>query len=296
MTVGDAVVRVSRRTGHLSGWNVAGRELITRPMRLHLTTPLVDNHQQEYDDLWEPRHFGALQEHLRDLTVDRTEGGVVIEAATQVAPPVFDFGMRVTYRYVVTASGTVTVTVSGTPYGDYRDIVQVIGVELGVDPGLRRADWYGRGPGESYPDSTAATAIGRWQADVDEMFFPYVMPQDTGKHLDTRWFALTDRQGRGLFVQGDEPLAFSAWPHSGEAITSARHRTDLVVDPDAVTVNIDHAVLGLGSNSWGSEVLDSYRIRFEDFRYTFTFAPVASGDVDPADLDRYRLHADREGA
>lgn len=61
MTVRDAVVRVSRRTGHLSGWNVAGRELITRPMRLHLTTPLVDNHQQEYDDLWEPRHFAPCR-------------------------------------------------------------------------------------------------------------------------------------------------------------------------------------------------------------------------------------------
>jgi evolved beta-galactosidase subunit alpha len=286
----DGEVRVDRRTGLLTGWTSAGHELVTRPLRAHLHKPLIDNHQQEHDELWAPRHLDVLQEHLRDLRVRESDEGVVIEADSTIAPPVFDIGMRCHYRYVVTAAGTVKVTISGEPYGDYRDIVPVIGAELGVDPELRNVRYYGRGPGENYPDSRSATTIGRWATTVDEMVFPYVAPQDTGNHEDVRWFTLTDRHGRGLFVQAaGAPLSFSAWPFSAQALDAARHRTDLVTDPDAVTVNIDHQVLGLGSNSWGSEVLDSYRVRFESFTYSFVLAPIGTGDCDPAELDRFDL-------
>ena len=42
-------------------------------------------------------------------------------------------------------------------------------------------------------------------------------------------------------------------------------------------MNINSAVLGLGSNSWGSEVLDSYRLRFADNDFSFSFVPIHSG-------------------
>ncbi len=289
VTTDDGAVTVDKRTGRLASWVSGGRELVARPLRVHLHKPLIDNHQQEHDELWAPRHLDIMQEHLRDLRVTTTDGAVVVEADTTLAPPVLDLGMRCRYRYVITPAGTVQVTISGEPYGDYRDIVPVLGAELGVDPELRHVTYYGRGPGENYPDSRASTTIGRYAATVDDMAFPYVVPQDTGNHEDVRWFVLTDRQGRGLFVQAAAPLSFSAWPYSAEAITAATHRTDLAADPDAVTVNIDHRVLGLGSNSWGSEVLDSYRVRFEGFSYSFAMAPIATGDCDPAQLDRFDL-------
>ena len=49
--------------------------------------------------------------------------------------------------------------------------------------------------------------------------------------------------------------------YSCEAIDNAKHVYDLVKG-DTVTVNINDQLLGLGSNSWGSEVLDSYRDPF----------------------------------
>ena len=47
-------------------------------------------------------------------------------------------------------------------------------------------------------------------------------------------------------------------------------------------MNINDKILGLGSNSWGSEVLDSYRIRFERFGFEFSLRPLASADLTQA--------------
>jgi evolved beta-galactosidase subunit alpha len=215
----------------------------------------------------------------------RVDGdSVFADARTRMAPPSAGWSLELLTRYEVRPDGTLRVEVSGEPDG-YDDLVQVIGVDLGVAKRFRRASWYGRGPGENYPDSRQAALLGRYEADVAELSVDYVFPQDTGNRGDVRWFALRDRKGAGLFVAGEERLNASAWPWSAATIEAARHRYDLVEDPRSVTLNLDHRLLGLGSNSWGQEILDSHRVRLEPFRFAFTLAPL-TGEVDPGELWR----------
>ena len=115
------------------------------------------------------------------------------------------------------------------------------------------------------------------------MFTPYVMPQDCANREGTRWVALRSSHGDGLVVTrpsnaASNPFSFSAWPYSCEAIDNAKHVYDLVKG-DTVTVNINDQLLGLGSNSWGSEVLDSYRTRFESFSFEVSLRPLTSADL-----------------
>lgn len=135
---------------------------------------------------------------------------------------------------------------------------------------MRNVEW-----GENYPDSKAANTIGFWETTVDDMITPYVVPQDYGNRGDTRWMAITDDAGVGLHVSrpsADAGFHFSAWPYTEKDLDESAHRTDLV-ERDTVTLNLNDQVMGLGSNSWGSEVLDSYRTRFESFDYSFTLRP-----------------------
>lgn len=269
-------------TGRLLTWRGAGRDLVARSPKLQMWKPLIDNHQQEHDALWHPRHLQIMQESTRGIRIEHGEGRVTIVVDTTLAPPVLDFGMRATYRWDLFDDGTARLTMSGTPYGDYRDIVPKIGVDLGMPVDCDQVEFYGRGPGENYSDSQASQVVGRYETTVADMFTPYVVPQDCANHQDVRWVMHKDRHGRGLVFSAEEtPLNWSAWPYTCAQIDAARHVTDLVPDPEAVTVNIDHAVLGLGSNSWGSEVLDTYRVRFEEFSYSFLMAPLNAGDVDP---------------
>ncbi|MNE29979.1 Evolved beta-galactosidase subunit alpha [compost metagenome] len=52
----------------------------------------------------------------------------------------------------------------------------------------------------------------------------------------------------------------------------AQHINELQ-ESDYLTLNLDDQILGLGSNSWGSEVLDSYRVYLSPFSYGFTLVP-----------------------
>lgn len=269
-------------TGRLLSWRGAGRDLVTRSPRLQMWKPLIDNHQQEHDTLWHPRHLQIMQESTRDVRVERGENQVTVVVETRLAPPVFDVGMRVTYRWELFGDGAARLSATGTPYGDYRDIVPKIGIDLGMPTDCDQVEFYGRGPGENYADSCTSQVVGRYRSTVEDMFTPYVVPQDCANHQDVRWVVHKDRHGRGLVFAAEETtLNWSAWPYTCEQIDAARHVTDLVPDTEALTVNIDHAVLGLGSNSWGSEVLDAHRVRFEAFSYSFLMLPLNTGDLDP---------------
>ena len=151
--------------------------------------PLVDNHAQEYDSLWKDNFIDVMQTSTRNVSWKQDDNAVVVTVSQRIAPPVRAFGMRVELVYTVLPSGRVDLKVSGEPYGDYSDIIPRIGISFEV-PGCDRAvEWYGHGPGENYPDSLRANPVGHYRTTVDDMFTPYVMPQDCANREGTRWVA-----------------------------------------------------------------------------------------------------------
>jgi evolved beta-galactosidase subunit alpha len=85
-----------------------------------------------------------------------------------------------------------------------------IGWQMRLPGELDQVRWFGRGPGESYIDSKTATRIGMYEGTVDDLYFPYVYPQDNGNRTDTRWVTLTNAEGVGLLAAGEPTLDFSA--------------------------------------------------------------------------------------
>lgn len=265
--------------GRLTRWTGAGRELVVRSPHVSFWKPVVDNHHQENARLWAPRFMDQMRTSYRQVEAWQEEGQVRVRVRQDVAPVAWDFGMRVLMDWTVTGDGAALLTVAGEPYGPYRDLIPRIGVELGVPKDLSLVEYYGAGPGESYPDSKSAALVARWRTTVDDMVTPYVRPQDYGNRTGVRWAALRDASGHGLAVHAvGEHLHLAAWPYSTETLESATHLGDLEPDPEAITVHLNHRVLGLGSNSWGSEVLDSYRVRFERFSYSMCLRPITAGE------------------
>ncbi|MBS3048049.1 beta-galactosidase subunit alpha [Enterobacter mori] len=270
--------RISKVTGKLCSWQVNGEENITREPKINFFKPMIDNHKQEYEGLWQPNHLQIMQEHLRGFEVEQQDDAIVITTRTLIAPPVFDFGMRCTYRWRIAADGQINVELSGERYGDYPHIIPCIGFTLGINGEFDQVSYYGRGPGENYPDSQQASTIDLWHTTVDEMFENYPFPQNNGNRQQVRWATLANRRGSGLLVVPEQPIHFSAWHYTAENIHAAQHCNELRRGDD-ITLNLDHQVLGLGSNSWGSEVLDTWRVWFRPFRYGFTLLPLEGGQT-----------------
>lgn len=268
--------------GSLLSWTRAGRPLVVRPPEVSFWKPVIDNHHREYQDLWRPRHFEGFRTSTRSVTVARKGSGVDVEVYQDTGPPGWDIGMRLALNWSIRNDGTVRLRVTGRPHGPYRDVVPRIGLDVGVAGDLDGVEYYGHGPGESYPDSRSAGLVARWSSSVLGMVTPYVRPQDYGNRVGVRWFALRSADGTGLSAYAhEEHLNVSAWPYTLQTLDDATHLDQLASDPDVITWNLDHRVLGLGSNSWGSEVLDSYRVRFEEFSYALDLRSIGPGE-DPA--------------
>jgi len=267
----------SKVNGKLTSWLVNGEELIKSEPKLNFFKPMIDNHKQEHDGYWEPAHLQIMQEHFRTLDVEQVDGKIEITTTSIIAPPVFDFGMRCEYRYQINAEGQLNIELSGERYGDYPHVIPVIGLDLGINGDFDQVKYYGRGPEENYQDSKQANMIDVYQSTVADMFENYPFPQNNGNRQHVRWAALTNRNGTGLLVKPQQELNFSAWFYTNQNLHEAQHTIELEKS-GYITLNLDHKLMGLGSNSWGSEVLDSYRVYMDEFRYGLTLMPLQAGD------------------
>ncbi|WP_367300187.1 beta-galactosidase subunit alpha [Hafnia alvei] len=275
-----------RLSGELVSWLADGEEIVGRAPHLTFFKPTIDNHKQEFEGLWQPYHIHLMQHHFRAMRCFSQGEDQVIEIDSVVAPPVFDFGMRCTYRWRVTPAGHVTLDLSGTPYGNYQAIIPKIGLDFGISKRFKQVEYYGRGPGENYGDSCQSNLIGHYRQPVESLFENYPFPQDNGNRQEVRWLSVEDERGNGIFIQPRKPINFSLWPYSAEMLQQAQHINELEAC-DYLTLNLDDQILGLGSNSWGSEVLDSFRVYFKPFQYGFTMVPFRKVETATSELAKY---------
>ena len=275
-----------RLSGELVSWLVDGEEIVGRAPHLTFFKPTIDNHKQEFEGLWQPYHVHLMQHNFRTMRHFSQGEDTVVEITSTIAPPVFDFGMRCTYQWRITPAGHVSLDLSGTPYGNYQAIVQKIGLDFGISTRFKQVEYYGRGPGENYADSCQSNLIGHYRQPVETLFENYPFPQDNGNRQDVRWLSVEDEKGNGIFIQPSKPINFSLWPYSAEMLQQAQHINELEKG-DYLTLNLDDQILGLGSNSWGSEVLDSFRVYLKPFHYGFTMVPFSKAQVETVDLAKY---------
>ena len=177
-----------------------------------------------------------------------------------------------TQRYVLQPSGELVVENHVRLADDITDPPR-IGVDLVLRPALEQLAWYGRGPWENYSDRKAGTQVGIYESSVTQEYVPYIMPQEHGHKTDVRWLRLTDDQGRGLQVNGEPTLDFSASHYTDEALYAARHTVDL--QPQAeVILHLDAAQRGLGTASCGPDTLERYRLLEHEYRFTYRLSAI----------------------
>ncbi|TNV22747.1 beta-galactosidase subunit alpha [Buttiauxella sp. B2] len=275
-----------RLSGELVSWLVGGEEIVGRAPHLTFFKPTIDNHKQEFEGLWQPYHMHLMQHNFRAMRHYSQGEDEIIEIDSVIAPPVFDFGMRCTYRWRITPAGHVTLDLSGRPYGNYQAIIPKIGLDFGISKRFKQVEYYGRGPGENYGDSCQSNLIGHYRQPVESLFENYPFPQDNGNRQQVRWLSVEDEKGNGIFIQPSKPINFSLWPYSAEMLQQAQHINELEAS-DYLTLNLDDQILGLGSNSWGSEVLDSFRVYLKPFEYGFTMVPFRKAEVATVCLAKY---------
>ena len=187
---------------------------------------------------------------------------------------------RLNLSYVINNKGAVKVTQKMAA----ADSVKVspmfrFGMRMRMPKSFGTLEYYGRGPIENYADRNHGTPIGLYRQSVDEQFYPYIRPQETGTKTDIRWWKLLNAAGVGLRFVADAPFSASALHYTIESLDDGwvkrQSHSPEVKPSDLTDFCIDKRQMGLGCvNSWGRWPLPEYQLPYGDYEFSFVMTPV----------------------
>ena len=263
--------RFGRRSGALEAYEADGRRLLAGALAPNFWRAPIDNDRGN----GMPKTLGVWREAgprrtVKSVAAEQPSPGVVRVTSEATLP-----AGSSPYRnvYTVRGDGAIEVESHFTPGGELP-VLPRFGMQLRVPGELASVEWFGRGPHENYWDRNTGAAVGRYRAPVDELFFPYMLPQESGNRTDVRWVSFTDRAGWGLKATGLPLLYFSAWHFAAEELERRKHPSEIVRSGD-ITVNLDYRQMGVGGDdSWGAWPHKEYQLPAQAYQYRFRLEPV----------------------
>lgn len=181
-------------------------------------------------------------------------------------------GFSEVYEYRINGDGTIALHHILEPEGPMPALLPRIGLTMTLIDPLQQVKWYGRGPEENYPDRKTGYAIGIYENNVDDMFEPYLIPQDCGLRCDNRWLAMSNKSGLGLRFAMDEPFNFNAYHYSTDNLTKAVYTYQLQKQ-DGITLNLDYNTTGVGCTA--CYVLPGYQVKPARYERHLTIKPIS---------------------
>ncbi len=211
---------------------------------------------------------------------NKVENGQVIVSAAYEMPAV---SAKLYLTYVISNGGAVKVTqkMEADKSAKVANLFR-FGMQLQMPKEFDHILYYGKGPEENYSDRNTAAPIGKYCQSVDEQFYPYIRPQETGSKTEVRWWQLMNRGGKGLKFIGEAPFTASALNYSIESLDDGPHKdqrhSQLVPKVDYTNFCIDKVQMGLGCvTSWGAMPIEKYRLPYGDYEFSFMILPVQHG-------------------
>ena len=172
--------------------------------------------------------------------------------------------------WTIFPDGTIELEQEIIPNGPMPDMLQKIGLQFELPKHFAKVEWYGRGPFENYPDRKTGAKVGLYQSNADEMYDPYIFPQDYGNRSDVRWLKVENEKGNGLMIRGNELLNFSLHKFTTDNLDRAIYTYQLEDSPNTI-LNVDYEVSGVGGTA--IRQLQRYRVQPRAVNYKLTIKP-----------------------
>ncbi|HNT77092.1 MAG TPA: glycoside hydrolase family 2 TIM barrel-domain containing protein [Anaerolineae bacterium] len=267
----DFVLIFEQETGRLVLWQHGGHTMINAGPTLNLWRAPTDNDARRLASLWRAAGLDQLTEQLDTFTMDQVSPQIVrvtLAMNTSLA------GLTSQYVYTIYGAGDIILKHT-TRLPEGLPPLPRIGVKLTLPGEYENFTWYGRGPHENYSDRKSGAWMDIYRSTVSDEYVPYIKPQEHGNKCDTRWAALTDEHGAGLLVAGYPTFEVSAHHFTAHDLADARHTHELK-PRNEITLNVDFAQSGLGSEACGPGTLPQYQLTAREYKYCLRLRPLAA--------------------
>ncbi len=272
------VVEISKSTGYISSYKIAGKELISESLKPNFWRATTDNdfgnRMQENSKALKNAGKNAK---LKDISMTKGDGAYIVKATLSLE------GVNANYdlTYTISSGAKIKVDVNYEALDEKAPELPRFGMVMALPKAVQNFSYFGRGPWENYSDRNTSSFIGHYSSDVEEQYFAYIRPQENGNKTDVRWVKLVDNDFTGIKIIGEQPLSVSALPFSTEDIDpgmskNQKHTTDVKFS-DKVYLSIDLAQRGVGGdNSWGALPHKQYRLLDKKYQYSYFILPIIS--------------------
>ena len=268
-------VTISKATGLVTYLDVNGKPLFEEgyTLRPDFWRPATDNDfgaetQKKLSAWYNP----AMElKSFKQLSNNSAEAVLYI-AATDAT---------LTLTYTLSNSGELCIEqdLKVNPDAEHKPLLMRYGMELQLCKDFKHIEFYGKGPNENYIDRNSADNIGLYKQSVEEQYYPYIRPQESGNKTDVRYMELRNDMGIGVRIEGLQPLNISAMPYRSEdldpGLTKKQMHYSDIEPRREIVLHIDLAQRGLGGDdSWGAQPHDKYRLTAESYSYGYIIRPI----------------------
>lgn len=268
---------INKKTGYIETYQKDGISLLETPLVLNFWRAETENDEayrkakkQENELDW----MNAWKTfEVNNTTVKNIQKGkTLITINGVITKP----KANITLQYTFVANGYVKIDYAVTIASNQPNVPK-IGMSFDISKQYNAVTYYGKGPQANYVDRNTAAKVGLYNADANNMNYEYIYPEENGNRMETRWFALKNKSGKGILIKGDKPLNFSVSPYSIDNLQTAKHTYELK-NRNVFSVNIDAKQTGVGGdNTWSAiaEPHKEYLITPGNYSYSFYLIPIS---------------------
>jgi beta-galactosidase len=280
----------SQTDGRLQSMQYKGKELLQQGPRLNVWRAPLANEQDDWttysvnvipkpegygnqiSTAWYALGLNKMKYLLETFNHSETDGKVKVHVHEialfgNTDKAGFDNDMV----YIISQDGTIQIDHAINPSGKMPVWLPRIGTAWVLNKELQQVEWLGRGPQENYPDRKTGYRIGRYKSTVEEMFVPYLLPEDCGLRTDNQWVRLLNSEGTGLEFYANQVFNFNCYNYTTENLSKSKYTYQLTKS-DGLTFNFDYQTTGVGCTA--RAVFNKYQTIPQFTRFTSFVKPV----------------------
>ena len=283
-------VEFDKTTGTISSFVYEGHPLLEQgPLPNFRRAPLDNDVGNKMFIKCKPWYDASEKRITTSVVLDKTDDKAIKIKVNYALP---DAKSELITEYTVTGNGNILV-VNSLKAGEKLPWIPRLGMNMRLTGSLTQVDWLGRGPFENYVDRKTAAFIGKYHSTTNDMYTPYVRPQENGYRTDVKWVSINDGKSIGIYFEGTPNLGFSALPFTYDDIkgfVQAGKHGNLLQKQSFTDLNLDYLQCGVGGNdSWGSWPLEKYLIPAKDYTWSYRMRPYILNKESPAKLWENRI-------
>jgi len=283
-------VEFDKTSGTISSFTYEGRTVIEKgPLPNFRRVPLDNDVGNKMFVKCKPWWDASENRKVTSIVLDKTNDKAIKISVSFTFPGV---NSTMTTHYTVTGKGDIMVE-NSMKADENLPWIPRLGVNMRLNGSLNQVDWLGRGPFENYVDRKTAAYVGKYHSTTDEMYVPYVRPQENGYRTDVKWVSINDGKSVGIYFEGTPNLGFSALPYAYNELKGfiqAGKHGNLLQKQTFTDLNLDYLQCGVGGDdSWGAWPMEKYLIPAKDYTWWYRMRPYLIAKETPAKLWENKL-------